>query len=237
MLVDDYPDSEPLTPGVLQDWCLGVKDAIRDLLGTGNSTYEHMQRLSQLMMFGDDFEHRPSPEVLREMRDIADIALHSAASSEEANRTHLRVVDLHPWIAEVAEPLFNDGHRRQAVIAAAQSLEKRWRDLLGVTTSTLSLLAQESFSANAPTPKHPRLRYPHVGTDPKSEAWKDAHLGAMDYAKGCAKRIRNLGLHHPNDDEPGAGLTIETLSALSVLARWIAEAEVQTAGQGDGAQR
>ena len=59
----------------------------------------------------------------------------------------------------------------------------------------------------------------------------------MDYAKGCAKRIRNLGLHHPNDDEPGAGLTIETLSALSVLARWIAEAEVQTAGQGDGAQR
>ena len=79
----------------------------------------------------------------------------------------VRVVDLHPWIAEAAEPLFDDGHRRQAIVFAAQNLEKQWRELLGVATPSLSQLAQESFSANAPTPEHPRLRYPAVGTDTK----------------------------------------------------------------------
>ena len=42
-----------------------------------------------------------------------------------------------------------------------------------------------------------------------------------------AMRIRNLNLHHPDDDEPDVGLTIETLSALSVLARWITSAKVE----------
>ena len=50
----------------------------------------------------------------------------------------------------------------------------------------------------------------------------------MEYAKGCAKRIRNLNLHHPEDTEPGPGETVETLSALSVLARWVTGAEVKT---------
>ena len=53
-------------------------------------------------------------------------------------------------------------------------------------------------------------------------------MGAMEYAKGCAKRIRNLNLHHPEDTEPGPGETVETLSALSVLARWVTDAEVRT---------
>lgn len=231
VLANDYPRDEPFTPSVLQDWCLGVRDAVRDLLGTRNSTYENMQRLSQLMMFGDDSElgYRPPPEVLREMRDIADIALHSAAAFEEANRTHLRVVDLHPWIAEPAERLFDDGHYSQAILAAAQNLEVQWRKLLGVADGSLSELATRSFSADDPKPDRPRLRFPETGDDTKSDPWKNAHLGAMKYAEGCAMRIRNLNLHHPDDDEPSVGLTIETLSALSVLARWVTDAQVKPA--------
>ena len=52
----------------------------------------------------------------------------------------------------------------------------------------------------------------------------------MDYARGCARRIRNLGLHHPDNREPDPGDAIETLSALSLLARWITDADVQRAG-------
>ena len=40
--------------------------------------------------------------------------------------------------------------------------------------------------------------------------------------------MRNLNLHHPENGEPEPELTIETLSALSVLARWVTTAEVQT---------
>ena len=154
----------------------------------------------------------------------------AATTEEQQDRTIVRVVDLHPWVAEAAGSLFDDGHLRQAIIAAAQNLEKRWRERLGVATPNLTQLAQESFSANAPTAKHPRLRYPAVGADPNSPAWKDAHIGAMEYTKGCSMRIRNLNVHHPEDYEPGVGETVEILSALSVLARWIADAEVQTHG-------
>ena len=56
-------------------------------------------------------------------------------------------------------------------------------------------------------------------------------MGVMDYARGCARRIRNLGLHHPDNREPHPGDAIETLSALSLLARWITDADVQRAGQ------
>ena len=141
----------------------------------------------------------------------------------------IRVVDLHPWIAGPAERLFDGGHYRQAILAAAQNLEVQWRGLLGTSAGTLSDLANESFSDRPPGPDSPRLRYPEFASDLKSDAWKNAHLGVMEYAKGCARRIRNLGLHHPEDREPDPGDALETLSALSLLARWITDAKVQVA--------
>ena len=102
--------------------------------------------------------------------------------------------------------------------------------LLKTREVTLSDLANQSFSDQPPRPGSTRLRYPAFGSDPKSDAWKNAHRGVMDSAKGCARRIRNLGLHHPDNREPDPGDAIETLSALSLLARWITDAEVQTVG-------
>ena len=168
-------------------------------------------------------------ELFGEMQPIARVALHGAALLEQEDVMAVRVVDLHPWVAEPAERLFDGGHYRQAILAAAQNLEVRWRELLGVPTGTLPDLANESFSEQPPRPEYPRLRYPAFGSDPKSDVWKNAHVGAMEYAKGCARRIRNLGLHHPEDMEPEPGDALEILCALSLLARWITEAEVQIA--------
>ena len=92
----------------------------------------------------------------------------------------VRVVDLHPWVAEPAEPLFNDGHYRQAILAAAQNLEVRWRALLDTSGGTLSDLANESFSDQPPKPGSPRLRYPAFDSDPRSDAWKNAHIHAEE---------------------------------------------------------
>ena len=165
-------------------------------------------------------------ELFVDLLPVARVSLNSAAFMDRDRVTGLRLVDLHPWVAETAEPLFDDGHYQHAILAAAQNLEVRWRQLLNVATGTLTTLAQESFSANEPTPAHPRLRYRSQSSDPSTDEWRNAHIGAMDFAKGCAMRIRNLNLHHPPEREPEPEDAIETLSALSLLARWITEAEV-----------
>ncbi|MGA9077854.1 MAG: TIGR02391 family protein [Acidimicrobiales bacterium] len=50
--------------------------------------------------------------------------------------------------------------------------------------------------------------------------------GARFFAMGCAMRIRNLVTHRST--VPDEQTCLEMLAALSVLARWIDEAEVET---------
>ena len=237
MLVDAYPKYGESTPEEVWEWSLQVERAVLDVLGSDSEAYDIVREVQHLRRAIDSSPRRIRRRdhlmmsVFGPMRARTYAALMAASLEDQEDRTVVRVVDLHPWIAEAAEPLFANGHRRQAIIAAAQNLERMWRELLGVATPSLSTLANESFSSNAPTAEHPRLRYPSVATNGNSQAWKDAHVGAMEYAKGCAMRIRNLNLHHPEEQEPGFGETVETLSALSVLARWVTEAEVDTIAQ------
>ena len=234
MLVDAYPKLGASTTEDVWDWSLEVERAVLDVLGSGSDADDIVREVKQLRLVVDASPRRIRRrdhlmmDVFGPIRARTYVALMAASTEDQEEPMVVRVVDLHPWVAEAAEPLFDDGHRRQAIIAAAQNLEKRWKELLGVATPSLSRLAQESFSASAPTAAHPRLRFPAFGTDTDSQTWKDAHLGAMAYAKGCAMRIRNLNLHHPEDAEPGPGETVETLSALSVLARWVTDAELHT---------
>ena len=230
VLKDDYPTGPTLTEEAVWDWCLRVHVAVCRLVGNSEPC-ETMEWVRQRMAFSVDVQptrRLREQELFGELRAVTRVALNGAAFLEQEDETVLRVVDLHPWIAEPAERLFDGGHYSQAILAAAQNLEVQWRKLLGVSDGSLSDLATRSFSPDDPKPGRPRLRFPEAGSDAESGPWKNAHLGAMKYAEGCAMRIRNLNLHHPDDDEPDVGLTIETLSALSVLARWVTEAEVDT---------
>ncbi|MXW98255.1 MAG: hypothetical protein F4Y05_01310 [Acidimicrobiaceae bacterium] len=151
----------------------------------------------------------------------------AAITSDQEDRTVVRLSDFHPWIAERAEPLFVDGHYRSAVVTATQFLEAEWRSLLGVEGLSLGELARMSFDRRGPARGEPRLRFRGYGSR-DSPAWKNAHDGARQYALGCVKRIRNLAVHHPQDAEPEATETLEILGALSTLARWVTEARVVT---------
>ena len=234
VLIDAYPERATSTVEDVWEWSLNAEREIREVLSVDSNAYDTMREVRHLMRVVDIQPWRRrrkdylTDEVFGPIRARTWTALLAAASEYQEDQTMVRVVDLHSWIAEAAEPLFDDGYRRQATIAAAQNLEKQWRELLGVATPNLTQLAQESFSANAPTTGHPRLRFLAVGADTSSEVWRNAHVGAMEYAKGCAMRIRNLNLHHPGDAEPGPGETVETLSALSVLARWVTDAKLHT---------
>ena len=232
--MDAYPKLGASTTEDVWDWSFEAERAVLDVLGSSSDAYDIVREVKQLRLVVDASPRRIRRrdhlmmDVFGPIRARTYVALMAASTEDQEEPMVVRVVDLHPWVAEAAEPLFDDGHRRQAIIAAAQNLEKQWRELLGVATPNLTQLAQESFSANAPTTGHPRLRFLAVGADTSSEVWRNAHVGAMQYAKGCAMRIRNLNLHHPGDAEPGPGETVETLSALSVLARWVTDAELHT---------
>jgi hypothetical protein len=137
----------------------------------------------------------------------------------------LAAANLHPWIWNAAVGLWDDGHRREAVQAAAVALfDQHLPAKLGVPAgkSAKDLVAQ-AFLTAPPTAGSPRLRltdYP----DP-SPSWTSQHEGAQFFGMGCAQLIRNLVTHGAQPDEQTA---LEQLASLSLLARLIERAQKVT---------
>jgi Protein of unknown function (Hypoth_ymh) len=136
----------------------------------------------------------------------------------------LAAANLHPWIWNAAVSLWDDGHRREAVQAAATALfDQHLPAKLGVpgppsAKDRISL----AFTTDPPSHGKPRLRlddYP----DP-SPNWTSQHEGAKFFGMGCAQLIRNLATH--TGAQPDEQSALEELAALSGLARLIDRAKV-----------
>ena len=125
------------------------------------------------------------------------------ASIEEAEQIigpvgpKLAATSLHPWIWNAAVDLWDDGHLREAVQAAAVALfDHHLPAKLRVPPrkSAKDLVAQ-AFATDPPTAGNPRLRladYPD-----SSASWISQHEGARFFGMGCAQLIRNLVTHGP----------------------------------------
>jgi hypothetical protein len=129
---------------------------------------------------------------------------------------------LHPWIWNAAVSLWDDGHLREAVQAAAVALfDSHLPAKLGVPAGRSAKdLAAQAFSADPPAAGSPRLRladYPEA-----SASWISQHEGARFFGMGCAQLIRNLVTHGAQPDEQTA---LEQLASLSLLARLIDRAK------------
>jgi hypothetical protein len=151
---------------------------------------------------------------------ILEGVIHELRSSEPADPS-LKVRGLHPWITGAVGGLWDDGHHRQALDEATRAVEVRLRARLGVDLSGTPLVT-EAFNPSPPQPDRSRLRF--SGFEEGTRAWTDAHRGAMHFAQGCMLRIRNLVEHH--DTELDEQVALESLAAISLLARWIEEAKV-----------
>ncbi len=137
----------------------------------------------------------------------------------------LAAASLHPWIWNAAVNLWDDGHLREAVQAAAAALfDSHLPAKLGVPPGKSAKdLVTQTFSTNPPTSANPRLRladYP----DP-SPSWTSQHEGAQFLGMGCAQLIRNLVTHGAQPDEQTA---LEQLASLSLLARLVDRAKKVT---------
>jgi hypothetical protein len=137
----------------------------------------------------------------------------------------LSAQNLHPWIWNAAVDLWDDEHYSNAVVAASAELfdvklpAKLRISRSGGATDRIT----KAFSTSPPTASEPRLRFSEftMGTPD----WTSAHEGAVSFGRGCAQGIRNVTTHGAS---PGEQLALEALAALSLLARWVDEATIET---------
>jgi Protein of unknown function (Hypoth_ymh) len=132
----------------------------------------------------------------------------------------------HPWVWEPAAPLWAADAHQDAVLAAARTVNRRLQQKLGRHDVSDSDLFMQSFDPKDPVPGKSRLRFPGDRTSP---TWRARQEGAKYLAAGASMAIRNEAAHEDTVDwsEQEA---LEHLAVLSVVARWVDECEVESAG-------
>lgn len=132
---------------------------------------------------------------------------------------------LHPWVWSGARSLWQSGHYRSAVEDAAKKVNAETQNKVGRRDVGETDLFKQAFSLDAPTPGKSRLRRRKPGG---TDTYKSVQRGTWALAEGIYAGIRNPFNHeNPEDIDEQTGL--EYLAALSVLARWVDDAEVETA--------
>lgn len=137
----------------------------------------------------------------------------------------LSASDLHPWVWSGAASLWQSGHFRSAVEDAAKKVNAETQNKVGRRDISESDLFKQAFSLDAPKAGKARLRrVPDDGSD----TYKSMQRGAMALAEGIYAGIRNP-FNHEDPKDISEQVALEHLAALSVLARWVDESEVEIA--------
>jgi uncharacterized protein (TIGR02391 family) len=145
---------------------------------------------------------------------------HDASPLLAANQFYPQV-----WTAASAQ--WSTGHRHEAVLAAAKAVNSMLQAKLGRRDVSEVNLVQEAFSQSDPSAKRPRLRFPMIQDERTRESMTQ---GALSFGVGCFQAIRNPVGHLPNEEhELSEQEALERLAALSLLARWIDQADLITA--------
>lgn len=147
---------------------------------------------------------------------------HEIAAIFTPKGPQLAATGLHPWVWNAARDLWRDAHHRNAVGDAATKVETMLQAKLGRHDVSGKDLYAQAFTTADPKADAPRLRV--RGLAAGTPRWTSAHEGAMHFGMGCAQGLRNWAAHALDDADEQ--LALEYLAALSVLARWIEEADV-----------
>lgn len=123
---------------------------------------------------------------------------------------------LHPLVWAAAQRLWNDGHLRLAVAAAAEAVTGQMKQLTERNDAPDTSLWQQAFSKDQPESGKPRLRWPG---DPSDQDVKTMHDGLRQFSAGANMVIRNPATHVQKD--PTEQEALERLATLSVLAHLV----------------
>jgi hypothetical protein len=133
---------------------------------------------------------------------------------------------MHSWAWDGARALWQSGHLREAVTAAAKMVNLETQKKVGRRDISEADLFKQAFTLDDPTPGKPRLR---VVPNDGGQSFKNIHRGLMMFAEGCYVAIRNPNSHEANLPELPENEALEQLAAFSYLARQVAAATVVTA--------
>ncbi|WP_327359933.1 TIGR02391 family protein [Streptomyces sp. NBC_01296] len=133
---------------------------------------------------------------------------------------------MHPWAWEGARPLWQSGHFREAVTAAARKVNAETQNKVGRKDVSETRLFQQAFSQDDPKPGQPRLR---LMDNDGSDTFRSVHRGAAAFTEGFFAGIRNPNSHDDGLPELPQHEALEQLAALSVLALWVDTAALVTA--------
>ncbi|MFJ1511853.1 TIGR02391 family protein [Cellulosimicrobium funkei] len=136
----------------------------------------------------------------------------------------LEAARLHPWVWEPAARLWDGGHHREAVQAAATSLVLQTQAKAGRHDVTDKALYEQTFTLAPATPGKSRLR---VREPDGTDTYRSTQEGVMNLGKGLSQAVRNVASHTTDAIEEQDAL--ERLAALSMLARFIDAAEIEEA--------
>lgn len=133
---------------------------------------------------------------------------------------------LHRLVWGAAETQWTLGQRHEAVLAAAKAVNSQLQAKLDRRDLSEADLVRQAFSEKAPELGKPRLRFKSVADIQTRESMR---IGASDFGTGCFRAIRNPVGHRPNEEiEMTEQEALERLAALSLLARFIEDADVET---------
>ncbi|MCX4758736.1 TIGR02391 family protein [Kitasatospora purpeofusca] len=164
----------------------------------------------------------------REAVQRADVVLQRDAEVREKlgdDAPQLSAATMHPWVWEGARSLWQSGHFREAVTAAARKVNAETQNKVGRRDASETALFQSVFSKDAPKTGQPRLR---LTADDNSDTFRSVHRGVTAFAEGCFAAIRNPNSHEDGLPELPEHEALEQLAAFSVLARWIDTATLAT---------
>jgi hypothetical protein len=136
---------------------------------------------------------------------------------------------MHPLIWSAAQAQWSTGHRHEAVLAAAKAVNSHLQAKLDRRDISESDLIRQALSKDDPQPRKARLRFTAIADEQTRESVRQ---GVMNFGAGCFGAIRNPVGHLPNDelDLPDQ-VAVEQLAALSLLARWLDDADVMTTSE------
>lgn len=134
---------------------------------------------------------------------------------------------LHHLVWRAASARWSTGHRHEAVLSGAKAVNSMLQTKLGRRDLSEGKLIQEALSKDDALPGKPRLRFSTIEDEQTRESMRH---GVMNFGAGCFHAIRNPVGHLPNEEnELSEQEALERLAALSLLARWIDEAEIVSA--------
>lgn len=164
------------------------------------------------------------------VRDVRDVCLQALgmllrwAETEEhltPDSPQLAADQLHPWVWDAAQTLWETKHYRAAVQAAATNVNAHVQSLVGRRDVSDSKLMAECFSDKDPEPGKPRLRWPG---DPTDEGVKSMNTGIRSFGQGVFAAVRNPATHRL--DELTEHQALERLAAFSLLCHLIEECQL-----------